>query len=125
MSDYQNQANANISQKYTQYIDQQGQSQTPFNQGNKLAGQDAPQTPMANIAHRIASAVDEAARLADRLSVLECRVTGGGNPIGKDHPTPPRPIPVGHIGQMGSSLDDLADRMNRAAESISRLLDAV
>lgn len=84
-----------------------------------------PETPMSTIVHRLGAALEEASRLADRLSILECRLTGGGNVSGKDLSAPPRPTPTGHIGQINMTLDGLGDKANRANESVSRLLEAV
>lgn len=82
-----------------------------------------PQTAMEGTCSRLSSSVMEAERLFDRLSILECRLLGGGSAQGKD--TPPRPIPTGHLGQLNSSLDDLSERLSRSAEICSRLLDAI
>lgn len=108
--------------------------QDQYNQANKAgylaAGQQLqnpvatkPQTQMEGTCSRLSSSVMEAERLFDRLSILECRLLGGGSAQGKD--TPPRPIPTGHLGQLNSSLDDLSERLSRSAEICSRLLDAI
>lgn len=82
-----------------------------------------PQTAMESTCSRLSAAIDESDRLAERLSILECRLLGSGATPGKD--APPRPIPTGHLGQLNSSLDDLAERLSRASETTSRLLDAI
>jgi hypothetical protein len=82
-------------------------------------------TSMDIVASRIAMAASEVQLLTERLSTAECRLFGGGSGACEGADGPGHPMPVGHIGVMTTTLDDLFDRIQRASEITSRLLAAI
>lgn len=95
------------------------------NTGQAMAAECAPATSeMEKLKMRFGSALDEVARLTDRLSLVEVRMTGGGNSPSKDQNTA-RPVPTGHLGTISYGLDELFARIEACQGITARLLDAI
>lgn len=88
-----------------------------------LGAVDARQTGLETVHNRIRGSVGQAEALMDTLTMLEDRLLGGvGDSKGSANT---RPQSSGHIGAMGSTLDDLSERLERCQQAAHRLSDAI
>jgi hypothetical protein len=95
----------------------------PYNDSSRGIDCTSKPSGLETVHNRLRGSVAKTEALMDTLTMLEGRLLGGV--VGGKTDSSTRPQPCGHIGAMGSTLEDLDERLERCQQIAHRLTDAI